>query len=184
MVLIFLFLQKTNLVIASHESSQIDLSNVTFVKSEMEPDRELEEAFSKVYHLKRGEDKVQYYYNRIDLNDDGTPETFVYLVGPTVCGTGGCSALIYQKVDDQYKLSSQFSLVRNPIIVQDKKTNGWRNIIMYVSGGGIKSSYKMLTFDGEKYPSNPSVQPDVENGVIEGTGIINDDLLIDKGISF
>lgn len=162
----------------------MDLSEVTYVQSETEPDLKLEEAFSKEYGLKRGEDKVRYYYNRIDLNGDGKPETFVYLTGPTVCGTGGCSALIVQKADGQYKIASRFSLVRPPIIIRDQVTNGWKNIIMYVSGGGMEGRYKELIFNEGTYPQNPSIQPDVKNGRIKGTGIISGDLTENPGIEF
>ena len=182
----FSFEMKANIVYASQDTQhrEIDLSNITYIKSETERDIELEEAFSKVYNLKRGEHKIKYYYNRIDLNNDNKPETFVYLLGPYVCGTGGCSGLIFQEVDDEYKLVSRFSLVRTPIIIQEKMTNGWKNIMMYVAGGGITPSYKELKFNGETYPLNPSVQPDVKNGKIKGVGIISDDISENTGIKF
>lgn len=164
--------------------NQPDLSEVTYIKSEKKRDVELEKAFSKVFGLKRGEDKVRYYYNRIDLNNDNIPETFVYLTGPLLCGTGGCSGLIFEQVDDQYKLVSRFSLVRTPVIVRDKTTNGWKNIIMYVAGGGMEGRYKELKFDGETYPLNPSIQPDVKDIKIKGIGIISDDISEDTGIKF
>lgn len=165
-------------------NNEIDLSEVTFIKSETERDIKLEEAFSKVFDLKRGEDKVHYYYNRVDLNNDNIPETFVYLTGPLLCGTGGCSGLIFTQADSEYKLLSRFSLVRTPVIISDTTTNGWKDIIMYVAGGGIKGGYKRLTFDGVTYPLNPSIQPDVKKGKIKGIGIISDDISKNKGIMF
>ena len=170
--------------ITSNIVNQPDLSEVTYIKSEKKRDVELENAFSKVFGLKRGEDKVRYYYNRIDLNNDNVPETFVYLTGPLLCGTGGCSGLIFEQVDDQYKMVSRFSLVRTPVIVRDKTTNGWKNIIMYVAGGGMEGRYKELKFDGETYPLNPSIQPDVKDIKIKGIGIISDDISEDTGIKF
>ncbi|MGD6830743.1 hypothetical protein ACQCT5_01180 [Sutcliffiella halmapala] len=169
---------------AKPEDRQVDLNGVTFIESETERDIELEKAFSKVLDIKPGENKVRYYYNRIDLNNDKVPETFVYLTGPYVCGTGGCSALIFQHIDGKYNLVSQFTLVRTPIIIRDKMTRGWNNIIMYVSGGGMEGRYKELIFNGETYPSNPSIQPDVEDGKIKGIGIISNDLSKNSGITF
>ncbi|MYL35168.1 hypothetical protein GLW08_03825 [Pontibacillus yanchengensis] len=163
--------------------SNLDFSEVTFMNSETKRDVDIEKAFSEIYDVKPG-DNIRYYYNRIDLNDDHNPETFVLLVGPYVCGTGGCSALILQKVDKQYKVISKFSLVRNPIIIRDKMTNGWNNILMYVAGGGEEPSYRELIFDGKTYPSNPSVQTKIENEEISGVGIINDDLAKSKGITY
>ncbi|TMU84926.1 hypothetical protein FGG79_13550 [Bacillus sp. BHET2] len=167
-----------------HGGAEVDLSGVTYVQSETKPDTLLENSFSKAFKIKRGEDKIQYYYNQIDLNDDNQPETFVYLVGIPTCGSGGCSGALFTKENSEYKLLTTFSLVRTPIIVQNEKTNGWKNIIMYVSGGGIKGGYKQLRFDGKTYPSNPSVQPGVQSGEIRGLGIINDDISKKEGIPF
>ena len=168
----------------NRENAEVDVSDVTNVPSDTKPDPKLEDAFSKVFDLKRGEDHIQYYYNHIDLNDDRQPETFVYVVGFPVCGSGGCSGALFTKENNEYKLVTTFSLVRSPVIIQDEKTNGWKNIIMYVSGGGIKGAYKLLRFDGKTYPSNPSVQPDVQPGKIRGMGIINDDISKKQGIPF
>lgn len=168
----------------ANQKHRLDFTNITFIKTETERDMKLEEAFSKVYDLKQGEDRINYYYNRIDLNNDNNPETFVYLSGPYVCGTGGCSGLIFQEVQNEYKLVSQFSLVRTPIIISNKATNGWKDIIMYVAGGGITPSYKKLKFNGETYPSNPSIQPDINIEQITGIGIISDEITEESGIDF
>ncbi|RLQ93666.1 hypothetical protein [Falsibacillus albus] len=164
---------------------QVDLSGVTYIKSETTPDHKLEEAFSKEFNLKPGESNIHYFYNHIDLNGDNVPETFVYLTGREVCGTGGCSAMIYRQSDaGKYQLVSRFSLVRTPVIIEDATTKGWKNIIMYVSGGGMEGRYKILPFNGKAYPSNPSVQPDVKDDKITGVGIINDDLSKNPGIPY
>ncbi|MGM0840526.1 MAG: hypothetical protein ACQEWE_07365 [Bacillota bacterium] len=166
------------------ENAEVDLSEVTYVQSETIPDPMLEDAFSKAFDVKRGKDNIQYYYNHIDLNDDQQPETFVYLVGLPVCGSGGCSVALFTKDNNKYELLTTFSLVRSPIIIQNDKTNKWKNIIMYVSGGGMQGGYKILRFDGHTYPSNPSVQPDVQPGRIKGLGIINNDISTKEGIPF
>ncbi|PFG11953.1 hypothetical protein [Bacillus sp. es.036] len=167
-------------------STQIerDLSEVTYLKSETKKDAALEEAFAKEFGLTKGADSIRYYYNKIDFNNDQIPETFVYLVGPMVCGTGGCSGLLLEEKNGDYTVKSRFSLVRTPVIIQNETTNGWKNIVMYVAGGGIEPGYHKLKFDGENYPSNPSVQPIVEEGKIKGIGIINDEIAEDTGIVF
>ncbi|MDP4549372.1 hypothetical protein Q9251_00590 [Alkalihalobacillus macyae] len=168
------------------ESTQLEreLSEVTYFKSETKKDATLEEALAKEFDLKKGTDSIRYYYNKVDLNDDQTPETFVYLVGPMVCGTGGCSALLLEENDEGYTVKSRFSLVRTPVIIQYETTNGWKDILMYVTGGGIEPAYHKLKFDGETYPSNPSVQPIVKEDKIKGIGIINDKIDDDNGIVF
>ncbi|QZY56421.1 hypothetical protein [Crassaminicella profunda] len=102
-----------------------------------------------------------------------------------MCGTGGCSAAIFKEFDEEYKLLSNFTLVNNPIIISKNKTNGYNDLIMYVSGGGIKSFYAELKFDGTKYPQNPSMEPKVKPGTkVEGVEIIADDLSKSTGIEF
>ncbi len=158
-----------------------NLSEVTYLNSETKRDVELEEVFSKEFGLKKGVDSLRYYYNRIDLNDDQKPETFVYLVGPSVCGTGGCSALLLEEKDGGYTVKSLFSLVRTPVIIQNETTNGWKNIVMYVAGGGIEPAYHQLKFNGGSYPANPSVEPVVKEDKIKGIGVINDEIGEDTG---
>ncbi|MBO9128803.1 hypothetical protein [Bacillus sp. 165] len=163
----------------------IDLSNVQKMYSETVKDVQLEKAFAKMYGLQKGVDKIRYYYNRIDLDGDGAPEVFVYLVGPLVCGTGGCSAAIFKTVGEDYQLISEFTLVRNPIIISDHKTNGFHDIIMYVSGGGIKPFYAKMKYTNKSYPLNPSIQPRVKSGTkVNGIAIIADDILTNQGVQF
>lgn len=161
----------------------IDLSNIKYISSETKRDEKLEEAIIKAFNLNDNKEDARYYYNKVDLNDDGKMEVFVYLVGPFVCGTGGCTGGIFKKENGEYSISSRFSLVNNPIIISDKKTNGYKDIIMYVSGGGIESFFAELKYDGEKYPSNPSIQPKVEKGTrLQGIAIIANDISKEKGI--
>ena len=161
-----------------------DLSEITYLKSETKKDNALEDMFSKEFGLTKGTDSIRYYYNKIDLNNDQIPETFVYLVGPTVCGTGGCSGLLLEEKNGEYTVKSRFSLVRTPVIIQNETTNGWKDIVMYVTGGGIEPGYHQLKFNGESYPSNPSVEPVVKEEKIKGIGILNDELTQDNGIEF
>lgn len=163
----------------------LDFTELKYIPSEMTKDKKLEEAFAKVYDLKAGKDEVRYYYNRIDLNGDKKPEFFVYLVGPLVSGSGGSSALIFESEEGEYKLVSRFTLVNNPIIISENKTNGWNDIIMGVSGGGIESFFAELKYDNYTYPMNPSVQPNVkEDTHIKGTAIIADDITKNRGLEF
>ncbi|MYL64897.1 hypothetical protein GLW07_16175 [Bacillus hwajinpoensis] len=178
---LLLFMNNAHSVQAEQETN---LNEVTYLKSETKKDAALEKVFAKEFGLTKGTDSIRYYYNKLDLNNDQINETFVYLVGPMVCGTGGCSGLLLEEKDGGYTVKSRFSLVRTPVIIQNETTNGWKNIVMYVAGGGIEPGYHQLKFDGENYPSNPSVQPIVEEDKIIGIGIINDEIAEDTGIVF
>lgn len=123
---------------------------------------------------------VRYFYDSIDLNGDDTPETIVYLVGQYTCGSGGCTSLVLQETANGYVPVARLSLVNNPILVSDEKTNGWRDLILYVSGGGAKGAYHVIRFSGKAYPGNPSVQPVIEPGAkLTGVALIADEILFD-----
>lgn len=165
------------------QQNGIDFSSVEYICSENVRDIGLEKAIKDVYNLDQSEDRIRYYYNIIDLNDDGRNEIFVYLLGPFVCGTGGCSAAIFEKIDNEYVILSRFSLVNNPILISKNTSNGYRDIIMYVAGGGIESFYARLKYNGTRYPANPSVQPKVEPGTkLSGKAIVADDISLNPGI--
>ncbi|MWC29641.1 hypothetical protein [Paenibacillus sp. MMS18-CY102] len=145
---------------------------------EKQPDANLERTIARYYGLQQGIDDVHYYYNRIDLDGDDKLETFVLLSGPTLCGTGGCSAVILKQSGgvNGYRVVSNFMLVRAPIIVSGQKSNGWRDLIMEVSGGGAGApAYHILHHTGSRYPSNPSAAPRVPAGAgVAGTALFAD----------
>ena len=95
-----------------------------------------------------------------DLNGDGSPEGIVYLTSNVWCGTGGCTMLILEQNGDSWRLLTEVSITRPPIRVLRTKSNGWRNVGVWVQGGGIQPGYEaQLRFDGKTYPTNPSTAP-------------------------
>ncbi|WFD10010.1 hypothetical protein [Tepidibacter hydrothermalis] len=165
-----------------NDSEGLDLSNVKYIGYEATRDEKLEEAIHKTMpeYDKETYGPVRYYYNKVDLNGDGKEEIFTVLYGMYVAGSGGGTGLLF---DNDYNLVTQFSLVRTPVIISDNKTNGWNEILMYVSGGGVESFYAQMKFDGKTYPSNPSVQSEVKPGTkIEGKAIIANEATWDNGI--
>ncbi|QST00933.1 hypothetical protein IMZ31_05010 [Pontibacillus sp. ALD_SL1] len=179
-------LMKLRNQLESYESfvnkDDIDLSSIQYITSEKKRDPQLEKALMKEFEY-TNQGKARYYYNKVDLNGDGIPETFVYLVGQYFCGTGGCSAAIFKEQDGDYSLLTRFSVVNNPVIISNTKTNGYKDIIMNVYGGGIEPFFARLTYNGTTYPGNPSVQPKVEPGTkVKGVAIVADDLGESSGI--
>src|SRR5262249_38800555 len=56
-----------------------------------------------------------------------------------------------------YKLISTIGISRPPIIASQRRTHGWRNLIVFVAGGGILHGYYVeLPFDGSAYPESAS----------------------------
>jgi hypothetical protein len=95
-----------------------------------------------------------------DLNSDGRPEAIVYLTSNDWCGSGGCTTLILVPDGDSWRLLTKTPITRPPIRLLRTRSNGWRNIGVWVQGGGIQPGYQAeLRFDGKTYPSNPSMPP-------------------------
>jgi len=107
------------------------------------------------------ENSRKFIFFEYDLNEDGKKEIFVGLTGGYFCGSGGCTQLI---LDDQGNVISTFSVSDYPVIIDNNKTNGWKDLIIY-SG----SKNRIVKFDGKKYPPNPSVLPELK--LIPGDGL-------------
>jgi hypothetical protein len=96
----------------------------------------------------------------VDLNGDGTPEAVVYVTGRGWCGSGGCTTLILARTGSSFRLVTKVTITRPPIRVLANASSGWRDIGVWVRGGGITPGYEAdLRFDGKAYPGNPSTPP-------------------------
>jgi len=162
------------------------LRGVRHIPSETSPDPELERAILQT--LTDGDfsgGEIRYYYNRVDLNADGNFEAIVHLVGPSICGTGGCQTLILQPARNGYRVVATIGLTRTPVIVSQQRTRGWSDLIVYVSGGGITRGYYVaLRFDGQTYPENPTVQPALgARTKITGKAYVSDEVTPTNGIA-
>jgi len=98
-----------------------------------------------------GNARATYVYSLVDLNNDGTDEAIVYLMGSIFCGTGGCNMMVFTKGDDGYRLVNDFSLARTPVVISPAMNNGWNDIWKMESGGGAPSNYVRYAFNGKKY---------------------------------
>lgn len=126
---------------------------------------------------------TRYTYSRVDLNDDGTPEALVYLMGSFTCGSGGCTMLVLEPARQSYELVSRMTLVNPPVVVTEEKTAGWKDLMIYVEGGGATPHYARLQYDGDRYPSNPSIAPAIPlNTTLSGTAILTEKMTADSAI--
>jgi uncharacterized protein YecT (DUF1311 family) len=101
--------------------------------------------------------EIRYRDGTVDLDDDGRDELLVHVVGSTACGSGGCPTLIFTPTRSGYRLVSTIAVTRTPIGVSATTTDGWRDLIVRVSGGGTRARDVELLFDGTSYPANPTV---------------------------
>jgi heat shock protein HslJ len=108
-----------------------------------------------------GGEKARYLYGRVDLDDDGSNEVFVYLLGSIFCGTGGCDLMLFSERGGQYALVNAFVRSRLPIVVSPHRTAGWHDLVRLESGGGVPSSYVRHVYDGRKYVEAERLPADV-----------------------
>lgn len=103
---------------------------------------------------------ARYTAAEVNLNSDGVPEIIVYAVGRGFCGSGGCTMIILAKEGRGFRIISGVSIVRLPIRLLERRTNGWHDLSVRVGGGGISVPYEAeLKFGAGGYPSNPTVEP-------------------------
>jgi|SRR5262245_5485547 len=124
-------------------------------EAQAQSDSALVTALREMYSDDYGD--FRYFLKMFDLNGDGEPEAIVHVVGPRVCGTGGCPTHIFARREGGYKPVSTIVLTRPLIIASQRRAHGWRNLIVFVSGGGILHGYYVeLPFDGSTYPESAS----------------------------
>jgi len=102
---------------------------------------------------------IHYFAQQVDLNGDERAECLVHVAGPTICGTGGCSTVVFADDGTDLRLVTRIGVNRPPIAVAETSTSRWRDLVVRVSGGGIEAHDARLRYDGSGYPENPTVAP-------------------------
>jgi hypothetical protein len=103
--------------------------------------------------------EVRYFASSIDLNGDGRDEIIVHVVGQTLCGSEGCDTLVFTPNDEGFRRVTTIRLTHTPVRVSPRSTNGWRNLIVSVSAGGVRRHDRELPYDGASYPSDATTIP-------------------------
>ncbi|TYC87486.1 hypothetical protein [Novosphingobium sp. BW1] len=113
---------------------------------------------------------------KMDLDGDGTEEVLAYASGAMMCGTGGCNLLVLKPDGDSFRIVGDLSVVQLPVGVLESTTNGWRDLAVSVSGGGMATGIRRVPFDGTRYASNPTSAEIGEAGDMGTVLITPDDL--------
>lgn len=100
-----------------------------------------------------------YTYQRVDLDSDGRRDAIVLFRTPYGfwCGTHGCTMFVMKAHNEHFSMVSAIQTVRPPVHVSEMETNGWKNIILRVSGRSTKAKDVAMKFDGKSYPQYPDV---------------------------
>lgn len=117
--------------------------------------------------------QTRYIAASVELNEK-TPGAIVYLTDQKSCGSSGCTTLILVRDNESYRVVTSIPAAWLPIRILESKTNGWRDIGVWVEGGGIRPGYEaVLSFNGTTYPKNPTVPPARPVKHVQGQTVIS-----------
>ncbi|MBY8044135.1 hypothetical protein NI390_14075 [Vibrio fluvialis] len=118
-------------------------------------------------------ENTQYRWLKYDLNGDSQPELLVQL---DWCGSGGCTLLVFQQQNQEWRFNSRITLVRTPFQLGKQNTHGWQDLMLPVSGGGAQAATHRLQYNGISYPVNPSIADVANQDDISGVTLFADGL--------
>lgn len=118
-----------------------------------------------------GMGRISYVHGRTDLDGDGRQEVLVYLMGPYVCGTGGCTLQVFRQEARGYRLITSFPTSRLPVIVPAAGRSRWRDLWRMQSGGGAPATWVREVFDGRGYRSKERIP--AAGGTPVGTTVLS-----------
>lgn len=94
--------------------------------------------------------ETRYYYNYVDLDDDGVQEIFALVVGEYTQVPFGDPALILSAQEDgTFGVVESFEGVRTPVTIAEHTTNGWHDIIYREYGRGAEDGYRICRYNIE-----------------------------------
>lgn len=109
--------------------------------------------------LSMAQNQIKYLTGSADLNSDGAVERIVLIQDRYFCGSGGCTAVIF---DSTGKVINRITVARTPITLANSYRNGWQDFIVWSNG-----AYRLMSYNGESYPSNPSLEPKIDRETSE-----------------
>lgn len=122
-------------------------------------------------------ENIRFMERAVDLDrDPSTMEYLIYLMDPTLCGSGGCNLLV---VDSNNTIVSDITVTKLPIytVIEDMETTmsrkgQWKELFVFSKG------MRRLSPKDGIYPNNPSVEeeilPEQLNGFPENYALLMD----------
>lgn len=95
----------------------------------------------------------QYEIARADLDTDGKEDVLALMNGKSAyCGSGGATLFILKGTGNGFDSLGSVKVVNAPIYLRKSATNGFRDLLATVRGGGAAPGLASLSFDGKGYP--------------------------------
>ena len=95
-----------------------------------------------------------------DLDGDGTDEAVVYLSDPSFCGSSGCNTYVLKRSGpNTWQVASDITITHPPIYRLPAGKDGWAELGITVSGGGLVRKVMAVPHGDRGYARNPTVSP-------------------------
>jgi hypothetical protein len=103
---------------------------------------------------------VRFAAATVDLNGDGSKEAVVYWEDPLRCGSGGCNTYVLaQTAANGWRVTDRLTVSRLPIYRLPPGEDGWAELGVSVSGGGLAHMVMAVPHTENGYQPNPTVPP-------------------------
>jgi hypothetical protein len=157
----FLFLCACLILSACGGNTQKQSGLTPFPDIKDPKDSALFEAIAIYVSKKDAPPNSTYDYARVDLNGDGMREGIVLFKLPHTywCGWDGCGMMIFKANEGSFTPFSAINGVRGPIYVSRTGNQGWRDIIIRLSGTKLRDKNILMSFEGHGYPNSPMLAP-------------------------
>lgn len=140
---------------------------------------ELEQLLMDHYQLSKEQcSQTQYYYNNVDLNEDGINEIFVVLIGPYTSSESGSQAALVLMDEEGLRVEKNFNDLYMPFVVSNQMNDGWHDLVLVVGAGGRMDHYVVLKHDKGAYAISTTPVEEIES--IDGTIYLCNDLEEDQ----
>lgn len=134
------------------ENSANAAADTKDAKDTAEANENLANAIIKDFSLTDDEAKNnQYTYAPVELNKDGSQQVLVLLKGDAFSGSGGTTMVLYNEKDGNFTKAQDWTTVNAPVYVTNEESNGSKTLVFQAGGGGAKSEWKALQFNGKEY---------------------------------
>lgn len=145
------------------------------------PYQELADFLIRYYQIpEEYQSETRYYYNYIDLNDDGVMEIFAIVIGEYTQSSSGDPAVILSVSETgEFVVTEAFASIRTPITISEQTTNGWHDIIYYAYGGDTEDGYHICHYNPEGGYQTEMNEIVDELEPVGGTQILSNNLIDD-----
>jgi hypothetical protein len=94
-----------------------------------------------------------------DLNDDHQAEALVHLVDPGYCGSGGCTTFVLTQSEGAWHSIGRMTVSQLPIYRLPSHHDGWFDLAVRLSGGGVQPGMRAISFARGHYTANTTKAP-------------------------